>query len=809
MVPSPGTTVVVKTQVYRVLDMALFCILLIVVPWAITILAANKPRPADGSYAASTYSNSKNFDAKDAAEVNRLTIAANILTVFSALVTLPVIYALLARAAVVYSQRTGAKQSLNVRQLFSLADRRFVRDSWSYAKNGGTGLARLGALLIALAFATPIVRFSLVDSLTETAPPVFGEKKVGSYPPLASVARLPTRNDVLALTRNAMASKKLRGIGVPNDENFRVWGDPQTGDPFATTIALGTNTGFRRQHVMGLSSTRNCVTMTNDSTGNDDSRSEDFDAQLEQCWQMGSVFKWDWNVDNNLTVRICAPQNPAASPWRSPATEINYPRWDGEPDMKRLRATETVYFNMSYGEFSQYDSRSRVKVKCTVDTSLGWFELANEYNGLSHGPLLEDVDKSIRGRAHLTRNSDNYDQEISYDDRKSYGDPPVSPGPLGIVLLSRFGPDSAMTRLRTYANESATTNTTASEHAQLAMCQGVMAQMPRLFQSTHQDNFCSNNADVPGTGWGKEAVAEAVASLAWTGTHPNRDPYWSSYLPESLLAANQALLDVATRWPTSSHYAVSSTTDHVTYRRPGVSQSALIAISVLVGLQAAGVLALACYILWVPVWTETLDALAVARIAHRLKDDGYIRRLGLRFVKRSHLRDHSGLHNVDAMVGVVESRELGPVGPPPAQPPVVEPPPAFMASSHHNNPIPLHPRTLPGDDDVSSLARTSADAPSFAREQGLGPPAGIGMAMADEEASAASGEPPAYTPRRSGQHGGGNGARASATGFAPPPYANDGGASTLLDVGGPGLIRRGVEDVVLSGRRRMGGDGNV
>jgi len=150
MVPSPGTTVVVKTQVYRVLDMALFCILLIVVPWAITILAANKPRPADGSYAASTYSNSKNFDAKDAAEVNRLTIAANILTVFSALVTLPVIYALLARAAVVYSQRTGAKQSLNVRQLFSLADRRFVRDSWSYAKNGGTGLARLGALLIAL-----------------------------------------------------------------------------------------------------------------------------------------------------------------------------------------------------------------------------------------------------------------------------------------------------------------------------------------------------------------------------------------------------------------------------------------------------------------------------------------------------------------------------------------------------------------------------------------------------------------------------------------------------------------------------------
>ena len=76
----------------------------------------------------------------------------DVLSVLSALATMPLLYALLARAAVVYTQRTRPNKQtpLNVRQLFSLADRRFVRDSWRGRADGGTKLAVFGTGIIIL-----------------------------------------------------------------------------------------------------------------------------------------------------------------------------------------------------------------------------------------------------------------------------------------------------------------------------------------------------------------------------------------------------------------------------------------------------------------------------------------------------------------------------------------------------------------------------------------------------------------------------------------------------------------------------------
>lgn len=47
-------------------------------------------------------------------------------------------------------------------------------------------------------------------------------------------------------------------------------------------------------------------------------------------------------------------------------------------------------------------------------------------------------------------------------------------------------------------------------------------------------------------------------------------------------------------------------------------------------LQAVGILGLVWYIYRAPTWTTTLDAMAIARITHQIKDDGLIKGLGSR-----------------------------------------------------------------------------------------------------------------------------------------------------------------------------------
>jgi len=129
---------VVRTN-WSALYIGLSYLIVLVLPWGLTV---HFSRVAEGLI----------DDAGKVANLAQWTTAVDVLSVLCALVALPVIYALLARAAVVYSQRTSVKRTriFNVRQLFSLADRRFVRDSWRSKESGGTKLAAFGAGLIAL-----------------------------------------------------------------------------------------------------------------------------------------------------------------------------------------------------------------------------------------------------------------------------------------------------------------------------------------------------------------------------------------------------------------------------------------------------------------------------------------------------------------------------------------------------------------------------------------------------------------------------------------------------------------------------------
>jgi hypothetical protein len=97
--------------------------------------------------------------------------------------------------------------------------------------------------------------------------------------------------------------------------------------------------------------------------------------------------------------------------------------------------------------------------------------------------------------------------------------------------------------------------------------------------------------------------------------------------------------------------------DGIEIRTPVVSTAGLVVVTVLLGLQVAGILAVIWYIYSVPTWTETLDAMAVARTTRQLpeRDGGFFRLGALRRPTPEEVRQ---MEDMDALVGVVEHEAL-------------------------------------------------------------------------------------------------------------------------------------------------------
>ena len=94
---------------------------------------------------------------------SRFVHATDILSYIAAVAALPVIFALLSRAAAVYAQRTSLTKPLSAKQLFGLADGRF----------SGTWLSFFGLALVALCeyMPPPYHGFRLSNTMTSAQKP--------------------------------------------------------------------------------------------------------------------------------------------------------------------------------------------------------------------------------------------------------------------------------------------------------------------------------------------------------------------------------------------------------------------------------------------------------------------------------------------------------------------------------------------------------------------------------------------------------------------------------------------------------------
>ncbi|KAK3682813.1 hypothetical protein B0T22DRAFT_444980 [Podospora appendiculata] len=517
---------------------ALLYLLSLLIPWGLTCkLWFNVITPGQQSEDVNI-SGAILYDQTDSISHTRsLMYAIDAFNFASALASMPVIYALLARAAVVVSQRTKPSRKLNVRQLFNLADRKFLRATLG---GSGTWLTWPGAALIILDF-------------------------VGFDPPLEKIVNVPQRS-VVERARNDIAN------GYAGQYHVSSWYEPSRDLNEASYAHYASS--LPRIPKPGLTA--------------------------------NTRFAW---ANPNVTAEICVPRDIIGSPWNN-------------TNRDEQELVEPLYINLT-APVSAYDIAVRksnnysfadltplsITLNCTARTRLGYFELGNNYNGGKFGPILNKFPPA--GQHEFTDgltsldvlNIAKLDDDVPFDDIVDTSGP--TPGPLATVALALFGNGSFF--------EQAQHITDYGDVLSQALCR--QSQIP--FQRSLQDSTLepctldeTRKDDIGNTDLGAKLLSDA------------------------LYYANRALLEGAALGPRLENSYQIWHAQGIEVVRPLLSRAAMVVISVLIGLQALGILVLVAFIYSIPTWTEQLDAMAVAKIAHQLEDEGVIAAGGLEAVTK-------------------------------------------------------------------------------------------------------------------------------------------------------------------------------
>lgn len=124
----------------KVLYLLVIYVPLLLIPWVLTCVLANRP------FGYSSYISQRGNISPDVLSTARAwMVFARMVNSLTAVLTVPILSAILAQAAVVYTQRRSLQQQLSLRQTLTLADRGW-QDWWLLAKTGaGFSAAGRGA----------------------------------------------------------------------------------------------------------------------------------------------------------------------------------------------------------------------------------------------------------------------------------------------------------------------------------------------------------------------------------------------------------------------------------------------------------------------------------------------------------------------------------------------------------------------------------------------------------------------------------------------------------------------------------------
>ncbi|KAF8185543.1 hypothetical protein K438DRAFT_1973841 [Mycena galopus ATCC 62051] len=422
-------------------------------------------------------------------------------------------------------------------------------------------------------------------------------------------------------------------VTLPNRGMF-FWYGPDNGHPndtyFASALQNGTTTGVLRQHAIRMNSSASCESIPQAS----------FPATCGGARLVQAAFSNEF-----IDVRVCAPGEIGTSPWT-----LSRDRQD---------ISEELYIDLGLSSQVNLFSSGNFTTKCTANSTRGYFELSNYFNGFAYGPLIEEWPAPDV----LARDFNDYLSTLD-GSRPTVEDPPPTQFEIQLVPIAdpfdtiNFNASaplitaaSALFGNNSFLNIADPHNNLTAPQLLTLMCQhgSIPFALPLAIQwSPDFGDFCfgSNIA------FDTQTIEDADNALAGLmGTYFfNRFNYThhAEYILDmSMFFANRAVLNKAVILTQPSLFERPIyTSPGLELVKPAKTLAGTIIVSVLIAMQLVGLGLLMWYIYSLPTWTRSFDALAVAQIAREIPE-GEIPPLGP--VSKETLQK---MREVDALVGV-------------------------------------------------------------------------------------------------------------------------------------------------------------
>ncbi|KAL9621641.1 MAG: hypothetical protein Q9160_003893 [Pyrenula sp. 1 TL-2023] len=471
-----------------------------------------------------------------------------------AVLSIPISSAICARATVAYTQ---SKRNLNLRQTLALADRGWW-DPFILSRlvlpgglvKYGTPFLIFAAVVCALgAVAWPLqqvlvkdVTILLVPSVNDTGPSL-----------------LAYDADILGMSQVGMNSvvrdtKRKLETGSHWDQQPQIWQDPsmmcnstsvdftewcytlfnghnnQTnlvslpGDKYwISNLVATTNTGLVKEHSLRLNSSINCQAVS-------DSEYPDICSGFETSTSTHLPDSEDSaNADRSFEFKVCAPGSDQPFPWKlvRDRQEIS------DSVFMQLNSDGLAYLS---GTLDLPDAKRAVTVRCSTETTTGYFTLPNKVDTPLAGPILEGFNLSA---------ASDFTQYINNDSEHSFSNYELSEW-LGVFLNAKTARHSHLNQ--DYVNDTIST----------ALRAGII--------------------------YAEQSILSQAAA----------QPVWHRTLLE---------------------------TPGIEMRKPSVTNTSIILISVILALHLIGLWLLAIFAMVVPTWTRSLDSWALIRMGAAISEE--------------------------------------------------------------------------------------------------------------------------------------------------------------------------------------------
>lgn len=661
------------------LVLAIFYVALLVIPWALMCKIARDP-----AFIIS-YATRRHHYVQD-----RWVIAINVLNSLATALSLPILSALLARAAVVFSQRRRPGQALSVRQLFALADRDWYSLSKVLSPASSSALLRLGFLLLFTSILLPLVRSGLLayDNVPISShwPDRFGgiSKSLGHTP---SPAGLRASEGYQTLVTSETRKSLRLSTGGIETHLWPVCNDPDPGStcgfkygPYdieqstlsnfwessfllserdwetngsalmqASTLKAGSTIGTYKDndlgaYALGLKSGTRCETVP----------VRQVEEQCTRSTNGGSLPAaargWNTSLDipQQIRLNICYPplerdpwESADASPWKpikftehlyvgleDSIYDLGCPSYYGNEDCGYLGTSSGLYFH------------------CQADSMMSYFEIGKASTNDVPGRLLEEMPAGFDiGRPDGT------------SDGPSNEDPWNQPyfGPLKTATMAMFGNDSWFDMLKVAMADVEDSNLTVGA-AMTMLC----SMRPLGDADDFSENQACESAEYPSTSSYDRPVELFSRFVRDMLKQFGTRRLARATLNTATFYANNALLYALTNDYTNNYrkteYKYGTKASDERMYVPVLSVAAIAVVSSLVALQVIGIVIILAYIYIYSsqVWTKTLDALAVARIGAQLSSlDAFLipRETGTLGPARVPRRAAKQLEQIDGLVG--------------------------------------------------------------------------------------------------------------------------------------------------------------